>query len=125
MKRFTTNVKDSESAAVSPPGEADDDSHDMQPAFVLACRILADLYGCPFAGGTVPYLPECSGENGSCRDASVWVCWQKYLLERVNAEPVCRICGCTDYNACPGCCSWVEQDLCSFCAEAALREGNT
>lgn len=36
--------------------------------------------------------------------------------------PVCRVCGCTDDNACPGGCYWVEDpecigDLCSRCAE--------
>jgi hypothetical protein len=33
---------------------------------------------------------------------------------------VCRECGCTDERACVdpalGACSWVEPDLCSFCA---------
>lgn len=34
--------------------------------------------------------------------------------------PVCRVCGCTDDNACPGGCCWVEDpeglgDLCSAC----------
>jgi hypothetical protein len=32
----------------------------------------------------------------------------------------CRICGCTDNNACIGVegpCYWVEDDLCSACAE--------
>lgn len=28
---------------------------------------------------------------------------------------VCRICGCTWNNACPGGCYWVEKDLCSEC----------
>ena len=27
----------------------------------------------------------------------------------------CKVCGCTDLNACPGGCSWVEPDLCSKC----------
>lgn len=27
----------------------------------------------------------------------------------------CRVCGCTDLNACEGGCSWVEDDLCSNC----------
>lgn len=36
-----------------------------------------------------------------------------------NAMPVqkCRVCGCTDFNACPGGCWWVEADLCSACAD--------
>jgi hypothetical protein len=29
----------------------------------------------------------------------------------------CRECGCTDERACPGGCYWVEDDLCSACAE--------
>lgn len=27
----------------------------------------------------------------------------------------CKICGCTDDNACPGGCYWVEPRLCSAC----------
>jgi len=27
----------------------------------------------------------------------------------------CRVCGCTQYNACPGGCYWVEDELCSNC----------
>lgn len=36
----------------------------------------------------------------------------------------CRVCGCTDDNACPGGCYWVEEDLCNVCAEvlAALED---
>jgi hypothetical protein len=32
-------------------------------------------------------------------------------------EPECRVCGCTEFNACAGGCYWVEPDLCSRCAE--------
>jgi len=31
----------------------------------------------------------------------------------------CRVCGCTDIQACPGGCYWVEDNLCSACAEMA------
>lgn len=31
---------------------------------------------------------------------------------------VCRICGCTQYNACEGGCWWVSEDLCSQCVDA-------
>lgn len=31
----------------------------------------------------------------------------------------CRTCGCTDVYGCDGGCSWVDEDLCSLCAEAA------
>jgi len=28
---------------------------------------------------------------------------------------ICRICGCTQHNACSGGCYWVTDDLCSQC----------
>lgn len=37
-------------------------------------------------------------------------------LEAFDRNPRrCRRCGCTDVAACPGGCSWVDQDLCSAC----------
>lgn len=43
-----------------------------------------------------------------------------------NDEPVCRICGCTDEEACPGGCMWVADpahmgDLCSVCQPFVLE----
>jgi hypothetical protein len=39
----------------------------------------------------------------------------------------CRVCGCTDTNACVdpehGPCWWIEQDLCSHCGEPAILVG--
>lgn len=29
--------------------------------------------------------------------------------------PSCRVCGCTEHDACEGGCSWIEGDLCSKC----------
>ncbi len=37
------------------------------------------------------------------------------------AAGICRVCGCTDDNACEGGCYWVEPDLCSSCAEAVVQ----
>lgn len=40
------------------------------------------------------------------------------VLRRTKApqkERKCRVCGCTELTACPGGCSWIEQDLCSAC----------
>lgn len=34
-------------------------------------------------------------------------------------ERHCRICGCTELQACRGGCSWIDKDLCSSCGEAA------
>lgn len=38
-------------------------------------------------------------------------------LEIDENEQKCRVCGCTWNNACEGGCYWVEDDLCSKCAE--------
>lgn len=35
----------------------------------------------------------------------------------VDTYGCCRECGCTDGQACPGGCYWVEEDLCSSCAD--------
>ena len=38
-------------------------------------------------------------------------------FEEKEVEQKCRICGCTQSNACEGGCYWVEDDLCNKCAE--------
>lgn len=48
---------------------------------------------------------------------------KRFKLERLSERvgnvkvQVCRVCGCTQYRACEGSCYWVEEDLCSKCAE--------
>jgi hypothetical protein len=40
-------------------------------------------------------------------------------LERIEATRQCRVCGCTDLQACDVAgvpCCWIEEDLCSACA---------
>ena len=41
----------------------------------------------------------------------------------VPPDRKCRVCGCTQDHACPGGCYWVEEDLCSACAEELSGEG--
>lgn len=41
---------------------------------------------------------------------------------RGEGERRCRICGCTQDNACPGGCWWVEEDLCSACTEKVEKK---
>lgn len=43
----------------------------------------------------------------------------KRLEKRLKDEEIqkCRVCGCTYYTPCEGGCYWVEEDLCSKCAE--------
>lgn len=90
------------------------ESEKMQKEFALACRFLADTFGCP-AHAVNPEFPECNGEADKCRDVDQWECWQRYFRERAENEQVCRVCGCTWDNACPGGCWWAEEDLCSAC----------
>ncbi|MBQ6274451.1 MAG: hypothetical protein IJK63_09535 [Oscillospiraceae bacterium] len=50
------------------------------------------------------------------RDASV-IMHMPALEKALDAQRRCRVCGCTDDNACmPHSCYWVEDDLCSECA---------
>jgi hypothetical protein len=38
-----------------------------------------------------------------------------------NGLTRCRVCGCTEVDACHPPCSWAEEDLCTTCADAALH----
>lgn len=47
------------------------------------------------------------------------------LLSGAEWEPQCRVCRCTELDACEGGCRWVDKDVCSACADkvfAAARE---
>lgn len=37
-------------------------------------------------------------------------------------ERACRVCGCTQFNACPSGCWWIEADLCSECRHFICRQ---
>jgi hypothetical protein len=47
--------------------------------------------------------------------AKVWDEIPKPLHLARATEPACRVCGCTEYQACPGGCAWAEGDLCTAC----------
>lgn len=97
------------------------DKTDYQKAFALACRTMGDHIGCPAVYISDIHSPECNGESEQCGNDALWECWQRYFRERVNNEQVCRVCGCTEDNACPGGCCWVEDDLCSACASEQMQ----
>lgn len=45
-----------------------------------------------------------------------------------DTDPACRVCGCTENNACPGGCAWVEDpmllgELCSACEQLLEKAG--
>jgi len=97
----------------------------IQRAFALACRILGDELFCPSALFNIVWV-ECEGETEQCGDRDVWKFWQKYINETVASERVCRVCGCTENNACVDAnhctCSWTVEDLCSSCAPETKGE---
>jgi len=39
------------------------------------------------------------------------------LVLPMKYSGTCRVCGCTDDKCCPGGCYWIEDHLCSACAE--------
>ena len=98
-------------------------------ATLYACLRVEDVQGGDLDGDPYPFLSTHSHVSGP------W-CWVLTDVERI--EPVamqghqglfnvawpppqaCRICGCTETQACPGGCWWVEPDLCSACAEAEM-----
>ncbi len=50
--------------------------------------------------------------------------FEKYQKEQEELNKIfdpddrrCRVCGCTQFNACPGGCYWIEEDLCSQCVK--------
>lgn len=42
---------------------------------------------------------------------------------RLSITPACRVCGCTDDEACEGGCHWVEPGLCSACQDTPAGGG--
>lgn len=42
------------------------------------------------------------------------------LYATIEVKRACRVCGCTQYNACLGGCYWAEYDLCSKCANKEI-----
>lgn len=44
------------------------------------------------------------------------------LINVQEVSAICRRCGCTAWEACPGGCEWVEADLCSACAPALKKK---
>lgn len=49
--------------------------------------------------------------------------WGSILQSVIDAAEIgtrrCRVCGCTDLHGCEDGCWWVEDDLCSNCADRA------
>lgn len=59
-------------------------------------------------------------EKHELRRALAEAVFQAPVPPPAPGDPICRECGCWDWNACvdarDGPCWWVEEDLCSVCA---------
>lgn len=85
------------------------------------------------AGGSYGDLLQAAGvdaliEIGERLGELVDLVREAWDQERTPASPtverICRYCGCTDEQACPGGCSWVTDDLCSACQQRAQDAGS-
>ena len=63
---------------------------------------------------------------GDYREVVPWICGDCFVVtvdpvghNELHDGPSCRVCGCTDDNACTGGCWWVDDGLCSSCAGPA------
>ena len=63
------------------------------------------------------YLANLGYETSAEEQALIDGTHEAYAPEPAKTEQKCRVCGCTDNQACPGGCAWVETDLCSACAD--------
>lgn len=45
-----------------------------------------------------------------------------YACPTHTNEAFCRVCGCSEWEPCPGGCYWVEEDLCSACDKSGKKE---
>lgn len=81
-----------------------DEKNKLQKGFALACRFIGDNFGSANLGS-------------NDEDGEELLTWQEYFIDIAENEKVCRVCGCTENNACLCGCYWVEEDLCSACAK--------
>lgn len=71
----------------------------------LVCEVLPEPHGLP--ASALNMLHEIAGR--------AWVMGAQVAIQKAAGVRACRLCGCTDAEACNPPCSWVEPDLCSAC----------
>jgi hypothetical protein len=72
-----------------------------------------------FAEGQKKIASDKDFDPNTCPE---WCPLESDVDEGLFDEQICRVCGCTDDNACEGGCYWVEYDLCSKCAANKCEE---
>jgi protein gp37 len=77
--------------------------------------------------GARPMHPDWARSlRDQCQEANVpffFKSWGEYVVPEDGAR-ACRVCGCTENNACDEGCWWVEEDLCSSCIGKKTPEGD-
>lgn len=84
----------------------------QRKALLLACRRCAD-WG---------FYPGPGQDDTEESEKALTMQLYNAFIEQAKKEAVCRVCGCTEGNACGDGCYWVESDLCSSCADMELEE---
>jgi predicted RNA-binding Zn-ribbon protein involved in translation (DUF1610 family) len=97
------------------------DSMDKNPVRNALSR-RADVYICNECGREEATLDMLGKEPLPLNEWAMVLGFDSEEEEEDPEEQRCRVCGCTWYNACEGGCYWVEDDLCSKCAEKAQEE---
>ncbi|HWS43317.1 MAG TPA: hypothetical protein VN421_09570 [Pseudoflavonifractor sp.] len=96
--------------------------------YILADLTAASIKTLLDAGFTVDQIDEAMEDGVTGIDLSTlafnhadatWWSSKSGFVANVVEERKCRICGCTQDNACPGGCYWVAPDLCSACVQEA------
>jgi hypothetical protein len=63
-------------------------------------------------------VPEYAGDGLRVCDRATGQVYTMLLAD----GPACRVCGCTEHNACAGGCFWVSPDVCSGCFRAMTAD---
>ncbi|WP_285905134.1 phage Gp37/Gp68 family protein [Pseudodesulfovibrio pelocollis] len=77
--------------------------------------------------GARPMHPDWARRlRDQCQEAGVSIFfkqWGEWFVPEDGAR-ACRVCGCTEHNACDERCWWVEEDLCSSCVGKPAPAGD-
>lgn len=111
--------EDNTSNYVFPCPRCGHDRMDIKPVRNALSR-RANVYICN-ACGMEEALLDATGKDPL--PLNEWSMVKGFDSEDEEDEQTCRVCGCTWDNACEGGCYWVDDDLCSSCAEK-MRELN-
>lgn len=73
----------------------------------LIHRLILDMGGVELGAMTMDDLAEVA--------TRAWVMGATFAINSRAGRRTCRICGCWEYAACEGGCSWAGLDICTSC----------